>query len=303
MKTWRKVLVLAAVLFAAVIALAGWYLHHHLIPVLQPAGEVGDKERNLMIFTVTLSLVVVIPVFVMLGTFAWRYREGNPHGRYSPELEGNRMLETIWWLIPAALIAIIGTITWRSSYALDPFRPLSSGKTEHIEVVALDWKWLFIYPDQHVASVNVAYIPVGTPVEFDITSDTVMTSFWVPQLGGQMYAMPGMITKLNLRADKPGQYHGVAANISGKGFADQTFTVSAVQPQLLPQSVRAMRASTGNLTSSSYAALARPSVMKAGAVAYYGSADPNLYDTIVMKYMMPSNGRASVDAANLGVSF
>ena len=290
-------------LIAAVVVLAGWYLHRYPIPVLQPAGEIGGKERNLMIFTASISLVVVIPVFIMLGVISWRYREGNPRGRYSPELDGNRVAEMVWWLIPAIMIGIIGTITWRSSYALDPFKPLSGAKTEHIQVVALDWKWLFIYPDQHVASVNVAYVPVGTPVEFDITSDTVMTSFWVPQLGGQMYAMPGMITKLNLRADKAGQYNGAAANISGKGFAKQTFTVEAVQPQLFPRAMRAVRVSDTKLTSTAYAALAKPGVMPQGEVRYYGSVNSSLYDTIVMKYMMPMNGGGSVDAGNVGVNF
>ncbi|HEY4160595.1 MAG TPA: hypothetical protein VGM08_00880, partial [Candidatus Saccharimonadales bacterium] len=135
MQKRRKVLGIILALIAAVVALAGWYLRRYTIPVLQPAGEIGDKERNLMIFVVLISLVVVIPVFIMLGVIAWRYREGNPHGRYSPDLDGNRVAETIWWLIPAAIIGIVGTVTWRSSYALDPFKPLSGGKTEHIQVV------------------------------------------------------------------------------------------------------------------------------------------------------------------------
>lgn len=291
-----------AAFLLAVAGVATVFFTHHNIPVLQPAGEIGHKERGLIMFTAGISLVVVVPVFIMLGMIAWRYREGNARrGRYDPKLEGSGKLEAVWWMIPAVMITIIGVITWSSSYALDPFKPLAGAKTEHIQVVALDWKWLFIYPEERVASVNIAYVPVGTPVEFDITSDTVMTSFWAPQLGGQMYAMPGMVTKLNLRADKPGQYRGVAANISGKGFAEQTFSIGAVQPRLFPESLSAMRAGPSKLTAASYAALAKPGTLPAGAVRYYSSVDPNLYDTIVMKYMMPTSGDSGV--GTVGVSF
>jgi cytochrome o ubiquinol oxidase subunit II len=306
MQKRKGVLGIVLALLAVVVALAGWYLHGHVIPVLQPAGEVGDKERNLMIFAVAISLVVVVPVFIMLGLFAWRYREGNPHGRYDPKLEGSRAAETVWWLVPTAIITIIAVVTWNSSYALDPFKPLaSSNKTLHIQVVALDWKWLFIYPDQDVARVNVVDIPVGTPVEFDITSDTVMTSFWAPQLGGQMYAMPGMTTQLNLQADKAGDYHGVAANISGKGFADMTFTVHALPPEVYGDWLHVMHRLPQHLTAAAYDQLAKPSVVTQPNELRngYSGVDPNLYDTIVMKYMMPMNGGASVDAANVGVSF
>ncbi|HUB93331.1 MAG TPA: COX aromatic rich motif-containing protein [Verrucomicrobiae bacterium] len=295
----RKILAILT-LFVVVILLAAWYLHGHTIAVLQPAGPIGEKERNLMIFAVSISAIVVIPVFTILGLFAWRYRESNPRGRYDPKLEGSGKLEAVWWLTPAIIITIIGVVTWRSSYALDPFKPLSAN-TEHIQVVALDWKWLFIYPEQHVASVNVAYVPVGTPVEFDLTSDTVMTSFWVPQLGGQMYAMPGMVTKLNLEAAKPGSYHGLAANISGDGFADQTFTAVAVEPQFYAKSINAMQVDANKLTEASYSTLAKPGVMPAPGIRYYGTVDPNLYDTILMRYMVPINGGDSVDTVNAGV--
>jgi cytochrome o ubiquinol oxidase subunit 2 len=140
--------------------------------------------------------------------------------------------------------------------------------------------------------VNYAYIPVGTPVDFEITSDTVMTSFWVPQLGGQMYAMPGMMTHLNLKASKVGHYNGVAANISGKGFADQKFTVGAVRPDLFGLTMKSLHASTTMLDTSSYAALARPSTMT--SPVYYGSVEPNLYDTIIMKYMMPTGQNTNI---------
>lgn len=280
--------VLAAV---AVIAATGWYLHGHLLPVLQPAGEIGTKERNLIIFCAAVSVTIVVPVFSMLIFFAWKYREGNKdNATYEPEQAGSWKAETVWWLFPGILLAIIAVITWRSSYALDPFKSLSSTKkTLHVQVVALDWKWLFIYPDQHVASVNFAPIPVNTPVEFDITSDTVMSSFWVPSLGGQMYAMPGMSTKLNLEAAKVGIYNGSAANISGKGFADMKFQVSATDEREFKAWMDAMqRTTTTRLDTAAYAKLAKPGTQ--AKPSYYSSVDPQLYDTTVMKYMMPMGG-------------
>jgi cytochrome o ubiquinol oxidase subunit 2 len=305
MKTRGKILAVAALLLAVVV-LAGVYLHRYPIAVLQPAGQIGHKERNLIIFTASVSLVVVVPVFILLGLFAWRYREGNPRGRYDPKLEGSSKLETVWWLLPGLIITLIAVVTWRSSYALDPFKPLQGRKPLHIQVVAMDWKWLFIYPDQNVARVNAVDIPVGTPVEFDITSDAVMTSFWVPQLGGQMYAMPGMTTQLNLEASKAGDYHGVAANISGKGFADMTFTVHAMPPEIYDDWLQNMHRVPQHLTDLTYNQLAIPGTLTPadlgiGKQYTYSSVQPGLYDTIVMKYMMPTDGSDSVDTA--GVSF
>ncbi|HSX05833.1 MAG TPA: COX aromatic rich motif-containing protein [Candidatus Saccharimonadales bacterium] len=281
---------LGIVLLLAIVGGTSMLLRGHTVSILQPVGEIGQKEKNLITFTVLLSLVVVIPVFILLGYIAWHYREGNTRAKYSPNLEGSAVAETIWWLIPTALLVIISVVNWRSSYALDPFKPLSSSKpTLHIQVVALDWKWLFIYPDQHIARVNVVDIPVGTPVDFEITSDTVMTSFWAPQLGGQMYAMPGMSTHLNLVAAKAGNYDGVAANISGKGFADMKFTVHALPPDIYGDWLQIMHRLPKHLTASDYANLARPSVITQPNEFNngYSTVDPTLYDTIVMKYMMP----------------
>jgi cytochrome o ubiquinol oxidase subunit 2 len=271
----------------AVIGVTAMYLRQHMVSVLQPVGQIGHKERNLIAFTAALSVVVVVPVFAMLGYFAWHYREGNKRATYKPDMDGNALAESVWWLIPTILLVIIGTITWRSSYALDPFKPLaSSKKTLHVQVVALDWKWLFIYPNQNVASVNQVAVPVGTPVDFEITSDTVMTSFWAPRLGGQMYAMPGMSTHLNLMAGKPGSYDGVAANISGKGFAGMKFTVKAVSDSQFTSWIQAAQKVPHGLTAASYAALAKPTANN--PVRYYQSVQPALYDTIVFKYMTPT---------------
>jgi cytochrome o ubiquinol oxidase subunit II len=288
MKKHRKLLGIGLIL-VAVVVLTGWYLHYHPVPVVQPAGPIGQKERNLIVFCLLISIVVVVPVFILLGFFAWHYREGNQRAKYDPKLEGNRLMETIWWLIPGVIILIIGTVTWRSSYALDPFKSLSSTKkTMTIQVVALDWKWLFIYPNQNVASVNEAAVPEGTPVDFEITSDTVMTSFWVPQLGGQMYAMPGMSTQLNLEADKLGSFDGAAANISGSGFAGMTFKVDSMSQTNFNGWLTSAKRSSQNLDASQYATLSRPSSYV--APKYYATVEPDLYDTIVLKYMTPNAG-------------
>lgn len=278
-------LLLGFAILTAIVAAASWYLGRHPIPVLQPAGIIGHKERNLMVFCAVLSLAVVIPVFGMLGYIAWHYREGNKKAKYSPNQDGNHLAEIIWWVVPTLMMVVISTVTWRSSYALDPYKSLSSTqKSLHIQVVAMDWKWLFIYPDHKVASVNEAAIPIGTPVDFEITSDTVMSSFWAPQLGGQMYAMPGMSTHLNLEAAREGDYRGVAANISGKGFSDMKFVLKAVPNDKFASWVTHAQRSS-KLTQDAYDTLAKPGTV--AKPAYYNLPEDGLYDTIMMKYMMP----------------
>ncbi len=279
-----------------VVVLAGAYLHGQAIPVLQPAGQIGQKERNLIIFGVALSLLVVVPVFGILGVVAWKYREGNTKKqRYSPELAGSRVAETIWWLVPSLMILIIAVVTWQSSYALDPFKSLSSTqKPLTVQVVALNWKWLFIYPAQHIATVNYVQFPVGTPVNFQITSDAVMNSFWVPSLGGQMYAMPGMSTQLHLMTDKLGSYKGSSANISGKGFADMKFTATAISTPEFETWIKSAQASGSPLTEAVYTGLAADSTNNPRAT--YSATSVGLYDTIQMKYMMPmhTNSKANM---------
>lgn len=297
MKTKYKVF-LGVALAAVLVAVTGWYLSRHSVPVLQPRGEIGNKERSLIIFVVAIAGVVVIPVFGLLAYFGWKYREGNHKAKYTPDLGGSKLAESIWWLVPGVILLIISVVTWQSSYALDPFKPIASDKpTLHIQVVALDWKWLFIYPDQQIASVNEAAIPVGTPVDFEITSDSVMTSFWAPQLGGQMYAMPGMSTQLNLLAAKAGSYNGVAANISGKGFADMKFTLKALGNSDYDAWQSHIAQSSQSLTQHSYDQLAKPS--QNNKPEYFSTVHPGLYDTIVMKYMMPMSGTDTDNSAHM----
>jgi len=290
-------------------AFVAWYLHGRPVAITQPAGTVGIKERNLMLLALTLSVIVVVPVFIMAGLIAWRYREQNPRpAKYQPEWDHSRLFEGIWWGIPIVIIGILSVVTWNSSHALDPYRSLdgqSDVSALHIQVVALDWKWLFIYPDQHIASVNLAEIPTGQQVDFEVTSDTIMNSFWVPALGGQIYAMPGMSTHLHEQVDKPGEYLGSPANIAGHGFARMDFTVRAASKQQFDNWVIEARQANRNLTDETYKQLAKPS--DSVPVGYYSWVNDGLFSDVVMKYMMPmadsnvANG-ASNDTMNMDMS-
>src|SRR6202051_2770562 len=197
--------------------------------VLHPQGPIGSAERLLLINSTAIMLVVVVPVIVATLAFAWWYRASNTRATRSLDESYEGRLEFVVWSIPALTVILLGGVIWIGSHQLDP-RAAIPGKSDplRVDVVALDWKWLFIYPDQGVAAVNQLVIPAGTPVEFRLTSATVMNSFFVPQLGSQIYTMGGMTTHLNLLADEPGEFRGFSANFSGDGFSDMTFTVTAV---------------------------------------------------------------------------
>lgn len=256
------------------------------VAVLRPAGIIADKQRQLLTIAAVLSLVVILPVFVLTFFIAFRYRESNRHARYSPDWDHHPLLETLWWGIPIAIIMVLAVITWQSSHQLDPSRSLASSKRPlTIQVIALQWKWLFIYPEQHIASINYVQFPVDQPVEFHITADAPMNSFWIPQLGGQIYAMTGMTTQLHLMASKAGNYQGSSANLSGSGFADMKFVSHASSADDFEQWVSTTRNSGYQLTAEKYQLLARPS--KASPPYGFSIDDTSLYDTVVMGYMGP----------------
>lgn len=266
--------------------------------MLQPAGEIGQKQLDLILFALGLSLIVVIPVFSMTILIVWRYRETNKKAKYSPEWDSNKLLEAVWWGIPAALIIIIGSVIWTSTYALDPYKSISSPQpTLNIQVVAMDWKWLFIYPEQGIASVNYLQVPKNTPVRFQITSDGPMNSFWIPQLGGQIYAMPGMETRLNLIANKDGDFRGSSANLSGQGFAGMSFTARSGSNLDFQNWINIAKISGASLDHNAYYNLSKPS--KNNKVTYYSSVDKDLFDQIIMKYMAPA-GQMSDNTSHMG---
>jgi cytochrome o ubiquinol oxidase subunit II len=284
-------------ILAVVLAAAAFYISHHPVALLNPKGTIASRERSLMITATLLMLIVVVPVYFLTFFIAWRYREGNRKARYEPDWAGSRRLELTWWAVPTVIITILAVITWNSSHSLDPFRAIKSDKPPlKIQVIALQWKWLFIYPKQDVASVNFAQFPKNTPVEFDITADAPMNSFWIPQLGGQIYAMSGMSTKLHLVATETGSFPGASANISGRGFAGMKFIARASTDTEFQQWLKTLKAGHSSLSPANYNQLAQPS--ENNKIAYYSSTHPNLYDQVVMKFMTPpSQQRGNYDLA------
>lgn len=277
---------LVGLLLAALIALGIALSGTSVFQVLDPAGEIADKERRLLVITTLLGLLVIVPVFILTAVIAWRYRESNSKATYRPEWDRNLALEGLWWLIPCAIIVVLAGITWRSAHALDPTRQLvSATKPVHIQVVALDWRWLFLYPDEHIATLNYLEIPEKTPVTFDITADAPMNSFWIPRLGGQIYAMPGMSTQLHLNATKIGTYQGRSANISGKGFADMTFNTRVVSARAYADWLDHTQNSNrpAYLNYSTYLAIAKPSTDK--QETSFSSVQSGLFSAIIMKGM------------------
>ncbi len=264
------------------------YISTHNMGLLNPKGVIAVAEKNLLITAVLLMMIVIVPVFVMLFSFAWRYRAGNTKAKYAPDWHTNVALEFTWWAVPIVIIAILGTITWKTSHDLDPFKPLISDvKPITVQVVALDWKWLFIYPEEHIATVNYLVVPKDTPINFVITADAPMNAFWIPQLGTQIYAMPGMTAKLHLMANEEGIYKGVSSNFSGDGFSGMKFDTKVVSGEGYADWVNTTRTIPGTLTKESYGELAKQS--KNNPVQIFSSTEDGLYDYIVMKYMAPGH--------------
>lgn len=256
----------------------------HTIDLFSPQGQIAEKQRNLLIFASALSLLVVVPVYVLAFGIAWKYREGNKKAKYAPNWGHSKKLEITWWTLPTLLIIVLSVVTWNSSHDLDPFKPLASNKKPlTVQVVALEWKWLFIYPEQNIATVNTLTIPEKTPVNFQITADAPMNSFWIPQLGGQIYAMSGMSTKLHLEADQTGIYRGSSANLSGDGFAGMNFETHSVSNKDFDAWVSAVQDSNNFLSLATYNQLAEQS--KNNPPANYSGVQTRLYDTILGRYM------------------
>ncbi|MBM7131359.1 ubiquinol oxidase subunit II [Dyella mobilis] len=254
------------------------------LEVLSPKGDVGMQEKSLILIATGLMLLVVVPVIFMTLFFAWRYRASNTKATYAPKWSHSTAIEAVVWTIPCIIIAILATITWRTTHDLDPYKPLQAqAKPITVQVVATDWKWVFIYPDYGVASVNELAFPANVPVNFQITSDSVMNAFFIPQLGSQIYAMAGMETKLHLIANEPGSYAGLSSNYSGAGFSDMHFTAIATSQQGFQDWINKAKASQLNLDDQSYHALAQPS--EKVPVTYYANVKPGLFDSIIAQYM------------------
>ena len=249
------------------------------VGVLDPRGPVGAAERIILYDATAIMLAVVVPVILLTLGFAWWFRAGNRRARYLPGWDYSGRIEMITWSIPMLVIFFLGGLAWTSSHDLDPPRPLDSSRRPlEVQVIALDWRWLFIYPEAGIASLNRLTVPVGVPIHFRITSSSVMNSFFIPQLGSQIYAMPGMTTQLNLQADHAGTYQGLSSQFSGEGFSDMRFNVVAVSAGEFDEWVTGARIQGGTLDPSTYALLARPA--KAIGEATYGDVEPRLFDTV-----------------------
>jgi cytochrome o ubiquinol oxidase subunit 2 len=257
-----------------------------MLGVFNPQGPIALQERDLIIAAVLIMLLVAIPMLILLYTFAWKYRAENKKARYDPEHVGSVAKQLLWWVIPAVIIAVIAVINWKSTHALDPYKPIVSNVPPlTIQVVALQWKWLFIYPAQGIATVNFIQFPEQTPIHFELTADAPMSSFWIPELGSQIYAMAAMQTQLNLMANTAGEYTGKDTEINGAGYSGMTFLAKSTSQADFNAWVSSVEDSSSSLTMDAYNALAAPS--ENNPPAYYSSYDKNLYDTILMKYMVP----------------
>jgi cytochrome o ubiquinol oxidase subunit 2 len=251
-------------------------------PILDPKGPIALAERDILFRAFAIMMIVVIPVFAMTFWFAWRYRATNTAARYEPNWMSTTV-DAINWIVPALIVLSLGVQVWTYTHRLDPYRPLeAAAKPTEVHVVAQDWKWLFLYPEQGIASVNELAFPAGVPLSLRITSDTVMNSFFIPALGGQIYAMAGMQTQLNLRADTPGRFIGRNTQYSGRGFSDQHFAAIAMTSLDFEAWVARAKQSPMQLDAAAYAALAKPSAKH--PVTLYSTFEPGLFERIIRRY-------------------
>jgi cytochrome o ubiquinol oxidase subunit 2 len=258
--------------------------------LLHPAGAVAKQQGHLIVVSTLLMLIVIVPVIALTALFAWRYRKSNTRATYTPDWDHSTQLELVIWAVPLLIIIALGAVTWITTHTLDPYRPLKQARVAArsavakpltVEVVALDWKWLFIYPEQGIAVVNDLAAPVDAPINFKITASSVMNSFFIPALAGQIYAMPGMETQLHAVINSPGDFEGFSANYSGAGFSDMKFKFHGLSNADFERWVRAAKASGQTLDHNSYAQLERPT--EHDPVRRYASVAPDLYDAIVAR--------------------
>ncbi len=272
------------------------------LTVLNPRGQVGSEEKTLILTAAILMLLVVVPVIVLTVVFALRYRASNTKAKFTPEWSHSKRIETVIWLVPLAIITTLGILTWISTHKLDPYRPLAaSGTPVTIEAISLDWKWLFIYPDERIASVNEIAFPTNVPINFQITSDTVMNSFFIPQLGSQIYSMAGMRTQLHLISDAPGTYAGLSSNFSGQGFSNMRFSAISTSEEQFEDWVSKARQSPDKLDLDAFEALEKPS--EDVPVQYFSDVTPHLFEDVIAKYMtgagsMQMTGQVGAQASN-----
>lgn len=273
--------------------------------VLNPSGDVARQQGYLILWSTGLMLLIIVPVMVLTVLFAWRYRASNKDAEYKPDWDHSIMLELVIWSAPLLIIIALGALTWTSTHLLDPYRPLgrlsptqavkANERPLEVEVVSLDWKWLFIYPEQGIATVNELVVPVGRQVQFRLTSSSVMNAFYVPAMAGMIYTMPGMETKLHAVLNRPGQFPGISSNYSGAGYSHMRFTTHSVDDASFARWVSEAKAAKGTLDAATYLKLEKPS--EKVPVMRFGGVDKGLFERIVQ--MCPDPKRPC-DTHNMG---
>lgn len=259
------------------------------LTVMSPSGDVAVQQANLIVVSTLLMLLIIVPVIILTLLFAWRYRASNKEATYTPDWDHSTKIELMVWAGPIVIIIALATLTWITTHALDPFRPLdridasrpvpADVKPLEVQVVALDWKWLFIYPEQGIATVNELAAPVDRPIRFVMTASSNMNSFYIPALAGMIYAMPGMQSQLHAVINKPGDYEGFSAQYSGAGFSNMRFVFHGLSDQDFEQWLAKAKQAGGELNRSAYLALEKPSVRN--PVQYFAAVDPKLYDVVL----------------------
>lgn len=255
--------------------------------IVDPKGPIGATNLTILVDSLAIMLAIVVPTIVATIGFAWWFRASNTRARHLPDWEFSGSIEMVVWAIPLLTILLLGGVAWIGSHTLDPYAPIEGpGEPLEIDVVSLDWKWLFVLPGQGIASVDTLSVPVGRPLHFRLTSASVMNAFFVPQLGSMIYTMNGMATQLWLRADEPGTYRGMSAHFSGDGFSDMHFALHAVTAAQFDGWVAQARARGGRLDAGAYGALARQGVRDTPST--YGTVDPTLFERVVRRDLAPA---------------
>ena len=264
------------------------------LALLNPAGPIGAHEKTVLLVAFGLMLLVVVPVIVMTAWFAWHYRASNKKAKYRPYWDFDWKIDLVVWTVPALIVIALGVLSWKTTHELSPYRPLAdSEKPVQVEAVAMDWKWLFIYPRQHIATVNQVVFPANRPVSFKLTSDAVTTAFFIPRLGTQIYAMPGMRTKLHLLADRTGTFVGRNFQLNGRGYSDMRFKAVATTPAKYRRWLGKVRNSGQALTAKTLKRLEKPRVHK--GIIHYASVSPHLFRHVIEQFQ---TARASANDSN-----
>lgn len=289
----KRIIFFCLLLALTIISAFAYFFTQGKLSLLTPEGFIAEYQRNLIITVISLMLCGIVPVVLATYFIAWKYRSSNKKAKRDPNLGNNAVKQLLLWMLPASIVLIICVVVWKSTHDLDPYKPLNNTTPITVQVIALRWKWLFIYPKEKIATVNFLEIPQNIPIRFVLTADAPMSSFWIPKLGGQIYAMTGMGTQLNLIAEKTGDFDGSAAEINGKGFADMRFKTRVVSLQDFESWVEKVQTSSDVLTQGEYDYLSKPS--ENNEARFYILKELNLYNEVMEQYMHKSQIYSNTD--------